>query len=94
MNKHTPGPWLVIGSEVFTGLGAENAEGIASRSDEGWMIADCDAGSLSLDEVKANTALIAAAPDLLEALEVCLQCEERPGIIKMAELAIAKAKGE
>ena len=45
----------------------------------------------------ANARLIAAAPELLEALECMLSCEDAHHVIdanKRARAAIAKAKGE
>ena len=110
MSKHTTGPWVIRnGSDIFTPLGAANAEGIEAPSNDGWMIADCDMGSLSFDEVTANARLIAAAPDLLEAL---IQAEERLCVAEYhldrgeddsirfeseildARAAIAKARGD
>lgn len=61
--KFTPAPWTVHNTgDVFTGLGAQNAEGIEAPSNDGWHIADCDMGGLCLEEVRANAHLIAAAP--------------------------------
>lgn len=61
MSAHTPGRWEVAGQYVRTPLDASGG---------GWMIADCRDGSLPSDEVAANVRLIAAAPELLEALTV------------------------
>jgi hypothetical protein len=76
--KHTPGPWLQMGSSV----GVTHGE-IASV----WEI---DGRSFS------NARLIAAAPDLLEALDLLLNDVGRGnsmlGAIK-ARAAIAKATG-
>lgn len=100
MSKHTAGPWeLKNTADIFTPLGATNAEGIAAPSNDGWHIADCDMGGLCLAEVKANARLIAAAPDLLEALESALTAAEfekhpaRPWH-SQARAAIAKARGQ
>ena len=57
VTKHTPGPWLRIGTDVGT--------------------ADCSIASMSImssvtmkrGEREANASLIAAAPELLEALK-------------------------
>lgn len=98
MSKHTPGPWKAFNtSDIFTPLFSENAEGIRSPSNDGWMIADCDMGALSIDEVRANVRLICAAPDLLEALEAAAEALEAAEFFEkaaMARAAIAKAKGE
>ena len=82
--KHTPGPWLVMNtSDVFTDLAAKAADGRSTAKDDGWHIADCAPGGsyvdgggglheLSLDEIKANARLIAAAPELYDALRELL----------------------
>ena len=109
MSKHTPGPWEVIGQHVFTKLGAANAHGSKASERDGWNIAtinpwactnqDEEEEDMPVSETMANACLIAAAPDLLEALEYML--ETCPGIDnvgdearKQARAAIAKAKGE
>lgn len=53
---HTPGPWEQCGQLVRTQF---NGEG-------GFLVAEC---SMTLRQYGANAALIAAAPDLLAALE-------------------------
>lgn len=78
-NKHTPGPWEVVnGKDIFTTLGAMNAEGVYSPFNDGWHIAsmgECTCSisgeQIGLDyrEANANARLIAAAPDLLEACQ-------------------------
>jgi hypothetical protein len=69
----TPGPWVKLnGSNVFTKLGAINSEGISAPSDDGWMIADTDAGSLGFKELQANTLLISKAPQLYQKLDQLL----------------------
>lgn len=109
-NKHTPGPWNVIeGTRVFTDLGAESGDGLKADDNDGWMIADCRACWTSVDgeptdltfkTANANAVLIAAAPDLLEALESII-ASARAGnaaildrLTKQAEDAIAKARGD
>jgi hypothetical protein len=85
MTKHTPGPWSAIGADVKTA-------GPASR-----II--CWAGiqsDVALDEVRANARLIAAAPDMLNALLDVLEYWDDPDM-SMSELkervrdAVAKA---
>lgn len=73
----TPGPWHVSnGKDVFAALGAPNAEGVCTESNDAWQIADCEhfmsyvggyEYELSSVEQKANARLIAAAPELLAA---------------------------
>ena len=61
MNKHTPGPWLRIGTDV---------------GNENWPIATMSIMSLvnmKKEEREANARLIAAAPELLSALQGLLK---------------------
>jgi hypothetical protein len=87
MNKHTPGPWAVsdISRDMIYDL---NGELLA-------LIIDGES-----DETKlANACLIAAAPDLLEALKESLKeflfdCYDDHPSAKRWRTAIAKATGE
>lgn len=106
--KHTPGPWTI---EPETG--AIEAHGavlgkiyraddypcaIVDPEDE---IEDGEGSYQNIDdECKANAALAAAAPDLLDACEAfveawkkSLQLEKTDVALRMAEAAIEKAKG-
>jgi hypothetical protein len=62
MAKHTPGPWVVVMSDLI-------------KARNGDFVADCEATPPHLrpapptEEAKANARLIAAAPDMLAALE-------------------------
>jgi hypothetical protein len=78
--KVTPGPWEVRNStDIFTKLGAPRADGYRARSDDGWQVADCATGltltednetaRLRPEEQAANARLMAAAPQLVEALD-------------------------
>lgn len=79
--SYTPGPWRVI-SEEWKSL---SIHGIDDR-----FIADV---SLHYDTAESNARLIAAAPDLLAALEnlLCEPMAERT--VDAAKRAINKAKG-
>lgn len=107
--KFTPGPWFVCNeTDVFTGIGAQNAQVVKSSLSDGWQIADCSQGltfvesgeeaALSHDEDKANAALIAAAPDLYGALEKMLAIsggvEQGSSVYEFAVAALTKARGE
>lgn len=99
-HKHTPGPWVVLsfykdGSHPF----------IQSTTDINhprYLIASVQGNGMSITEQSANAKLIAAAPELLEALVQILGWRElRDGmefpterIEVIARAAIAKAKGE
>lgn len=100
IGKHTPGPWTVNGCRV--------------ECESGAMVAGVFDGQLSANDHSkgielANANLIAAAPDLLEALEAAIECCMVPtssakdgGAVRYARQvivadmirdAIAKAKG-
>jgi len=91
MSKHTPGPWIVY----------EFVDGYEIRSPEAecWVATASDPeavwGAIGREE---DARLIAAAPELLEALENLLKVHEGEGgtqynAADMARAAIAKAKG-
>lgn len=56
--KHTPGPWVVA------------CQATVANADETMVVANVSSWSLEAEQVQANTRLIAAAPELLEALEM------------------------
>ena len=93
MNKHTPGPWRVVDSWNDYMVEGQNGEEII------WQDGPHNTPTIN----KANARLIAAAPDLLEALESMLQSflitqslDDYPidAPCNKARAAIAKAKGE
>jgi hypothetical protein len=94
--KHTPGPWTVVGTHVER----HDGDGIYSRlaACHDTMICEEHGGT-----ALANARLIAAAPDLLVALEQCVSIIVRhanatlgDGVVtlQVARAAIAKAQGE
>ena len=104
MNKHTPGPWI-YGPETgpdCTRIDAENGRVIAavrSREITSW---DQSRPIYSWsEEGAANSSLIAAAPELLEALKACNEAMEYMSeydipitLPDQVRAAIAKATGE
>jgi hypothetical protein len=87
MDNHTPGPWSVNDYGFIDADGEEDAIEVITSSKRGTE--------------EANLRLIAAAPDLLEALEFALPMvehyHEREGAsatLYIVKRAIAKAKGE
>lgn len=93
MTKHTQGPWLVEGRTVY----ALNDDGYNRFSA---LVQDAHTPG---DELEANARLIAAAPELLEALEgvTDMAADMIPSmgfaglaLIEAARAAIAKARGE
>lgn len=87
-HKHTPGPWVISGSSIWNtethrAIYASGCKPISKRDEEG----------------QANARLIAAAPDLLEALELALanlkpKYSQDHIVVKKLTEAIAKANGE
>ncbi len=90
--KHTPGPWINDGDSVSALVDPDNSVT--------YIAPICVIDNKWLDEItKANAALIAAAPDLLAALEVFENlCSNGayPGTddLIQARAAIRKARGE
>jgi len=89
-NKHTPGPWCMDTSlHIYGSAEPQPIPGfIGGTSIEQSHI--CTAKSY------ADAALIAAAPDLLEALEAIVRFNTPlpHGLLEQARAAIAKARGE
>ncbi len=98
--RHTPGPWIAEKSEH-----SERCFYVSHPASEGWS---CVAASWAQNEhaTMANARLIAAAPELLEALReieiICTEsagdCRKRMGTrvvntLVTARAAIAKATG-
>lgn len=86
--KHTPGQWL-------SGRNHRWGRQVFARSSDFGTIIVAHLGDADFDE--ANAHLIAAAPDLLAALEAMVRSDSwADADVKMvnARAAIAKAKGE
>lgn len=86
--KHTPGPWLCSGKTVY----ALNDDGYNRFSA---LVQDAHTHQ---DELEANAHLIAAAPELLEALLAIVGDKGvqrvNSDLLNQALTAISKAKGE
>lgn len=104
MSAHTPGPWRVIGSDTVVGP-------------KGNVVAECcgysdhakDPTQQAQGGRESNASLIAAAPDLVAALELMVRADEaiergeglpsdramlRIAALDAAAEALAKARGE
>ena len=103
-SKHTPGPWRAIkrGADcdfIFNIATKDNPRSIANVIDAG-TTEQINQYEKENGEQAANARLIAAAPELLAALESCSDAlnTEAGGLYKaridQARAAIAKAKGE
>lgn len=98
MSKHTPGPWMVTDSEGDVSLNGGVSIGIddAFGQDGGrdYCLATVVHGDP--DELRANAELVAAAPELLAALEEMMEyrpCNQLGAVTHRARAVIAKAKG-
>ncbi|CAB4122389.1 hypothetical protein UFOVP37_8 [uncultured Caudovirales phage] len=95
MSKHTPGPWAMPDS----GQGRISKVGANGGWDGLIATADCGDYARSRSEGLANARLIAAAPELLEALKDMLDGHEDActgygeGAADKARAAIARATG-
>lgn len=102
MTKHTPGPWVVHEGDEIDIRSANPAD--LAQAPIYYCIAENIGGHVhgenfdDYSEVEANARLIAAAPELLEALEsfpgfLC-GTESGDAWIEQMRAAIAKARGE
>jgi len=100
MAKHTPGPWKVISRTSY-----QDFEPGVAEPDYDWLqvVRDCEPATLVCDlsdDSVHDAELIAAAPDLLAALEELLRVvyegdwhtEVQPAL-KQAKSAVAKVEG-
>ena len=69
--KHSPGPWFVCGDEGHPHVNETWNEGSTIGDANGMRVADLMA-PLKQERIRANARLIAAAPELLEALNDCV----------------------
>ena len=101
--QHTPGPWRTSDNGEWTasydGLGSSCYQGIKDEFGNVVALAVAHDPNLFSDpDTYANARLIAAAPDLLEALKNLLESHYNGNVIKAdcaeAEAAIAKATGQ
>ena len=96
MSQHTPGPWYVTGDNIHAGYTTPGGDRV-----DRW-VATISAGQNDKPRMVdyANARLIAAAPDLLAALErastfiASSGCAGSTHMVSICETAITKAKGE
>lgn len=93
--SHTPGKWNVVGGEVFSMDNDARICQVFSGGDSQKLLNK----AVSSYEADANARLIAAAPELLEALErmldECIIPNHRiSDIEEKSRAAIAKARGQ
>ena len=96
--KHTPGPWQIADENnnscsVLLGIEHNLVACLDRQCSNTWEIV------IERDEMLANARLIAAAPDLLDALQRLLNAENDEyltpiGVRNLARAAISKATGK
>ena len=96
MMSHTPGPWKVAENLFGNTASYEVYANVETKSGKGGYTRICQ---ITPRDQKANARLIAAAPELLEALEAMVEMVEMNGLGKryaldLAASAIKKARGE
>ncbi|HGY1116676.1 TPA: hypothetical protein ACNUX9_003543 [Providencia rettgeri] len=72
--KHTPAPWIIIDGDDYFNITAKSTE-----SSPNYMPL-LDSDSIGMIEMRANAHLIAAAPELLEALIELVQSYDKCSI--------------
>jgi hypothetical protein len=79
--RHTPGPWKLLGGEAIANtVIVQDRPGMDVK-----YIAQTNTSHHSADECVANAKLIAAAPEMLEALELISTAKQRGFGIDYAE---------
>lgn len=68
-NKFTPGPWEVVEDIRYEDKESQYTAGFDIFNFDGTSVVGCEGISGDSEKERANAILIAAAPDLLEALE-------------------------
>lgn len=112
--RHTPGPWRLDRRQSCWAIVDASGQDVAYQDDAPRFHAGEPCGSITsrgrtAEELEANAALIAAAPDLLAALKTCREAlawyetqdnerherylEPPSAELQQADAAIAKAQG-
>jgi hypothetical protein len=93
MIKHTPGPWHYRRGDEWSHSVVTHHGTLPDGSQNCWTVADIN--KMREPEHEANARLIAAAPELLEALKELLPGADAMGWnTEKARAAIAKAEGQ
>ena len=97
--QHTPGPWK-LGKRLPEGSISIDADDHQMLATCVWVMSDAEFLGETSPECEANAHLIAAAPELLAALEELLATAEFKGVnvwdidaVTKSRAAISKAKG-
>jgi hypothetical protein len=90
--KHTPGPWRAFNhSWEYTSILAPNFDHAVARLDISHTTEEAQESDEAL--MAANAHLIAAAPELLEALRSMLEDDDHDEAKRKARAALAKVEG-
>lgn len=94
--SHTPGPWEVAENLFGSTASYEVYANVGTKSGKGGYARICQ---ITPRDQKSNASLIAAAPEMLEALEAMVEMVEMNGLGKryaldLAASAIRKARGK
>ena len=96
-NKFTPGPWVVI-EDIRTEDGVEYIAGFNIQTEYGDELVGCEGIYGDFGGNRYNANLMAAAPDLLEALEAVMRAHDLGthnfNAHDLATKAISKARGQ
>ena len=96
---HTPGPWFVGFSPDMDGESGEYGPGVYDSEAGVFAVIDGEPETVAQPYLEADARLIAAAPEMLEALEAMVEMVEMNGLDKryaldLAASAIRKVRGE
>lgn len=91
MDKHTPGPWEI---QRDSGLHIYITQPSDTPSRVPGYYAEIRRFTTDSEQVEANARLIAAAPNLFEALEYAIKQVPELATVPGIAAAIAKARGE
>lgn len=100
--QHTPGPWTALVDQMRHGRRYGPRMALVTTNTGESVAIDCTGSGKDFDESAANARLIAAAPDLLEALRPFADLDTstpselwaiRSELCEAARAAIAKAEG-
>lgn len=98
--KHTPGPWLLDANVVYALDDTKTVNRFSAQIHGGYVRRDTRGRGNDVrtpyPEIAANFRLIAAAPEMLEALKACAPFADGKGMVNGVNIlaAIAKAEGK
>ena len=91
--KHTPGPWLIQGNTVYALMHHGWRKGVEMFKNRFSVQFSFDS-SCSKEEIESTKQLIAAAPDLLEALQGILGYFDSGNSVSVSQATIKASSDE